>query len=306
MLPAADRTTTAPRVSVVIPARDAAGFVGAALASAAGQTLRALEIIAVDDGSTDATWTVLERAAAADARIRPLRRARPGGAGAARNLAFAEARGTWLALLDADDLWLPDRLARMVAEAEASGADLLADDLLLRDFETGAELGTQFGGEGAGWIATEELLRRDMPDAPPGPPGAIGYAQPLIRRDFVRAHGLAYDETLETSEDLAFLFACLLAGARFRLSAEALYVYRVRPRSISRRAGVARAQAAANRAMMRLASGRAGPAVMRLLARRQDLLDGAAIAEAAQAGAWLAALGGARWHDPARLARDLR
>jgi len=306
MLDSTDQATAAPIVSVVVPAFNAAGFVRDALASAAGQTLRGIEIIAVDDGSRDATWEVLARAAAEDPRIRPIRRARAGGAGAARNAAFAAAQGRWLALLDADDLWLPERLARLVAEAEETGADLVADDLLLRDFDGGADLGTHFGGRGAGWITTAELLRRDMPDAPPGPPGAIGYAQPLVRRDFVRRHGIAYDETLGSSEDLAFLFACLIAGGRFRLSAEALYVYRLRPHSVSHRAGVARAQAAANRAMARLAAGRAEPEVERLLARRQDLLDGGAVAEAAQAGAWLAALTRARWHHPGRLARDLR
>lgn len=307
MLHSTGRLAAAPLVSVVVPAFNAAGFLRDALASAAAQTLRAIEIVVVDDGSADATWALIDAAAAADPRIVARRHNRAGGAGAARNTAFAAARGRWLALLDADDLWLPDRLARLVGEAEASGADLLADDLLLRDFATGADLGTHFGGQGSGWITAEELLRRDMPDAPAGSPGAIGYAQPLIRRDFVRAHRLAYDVSLASSEDLAFLFACLLDGARFRLSPAALYIYRVRPQSVSNRAGVTRAQTAANRAMARLAAGgRATPEVLRLLARRQDLLDGAVIAEAARAGAWLEALTGARWHRPARLARDLR
>jgi glycosyltransferase involved in cell wall biosynthesis len=138
---------SSPRVSVVIPTRDSIGFLPEAIATAQAQTLRDIEILVVDDGSVDATWALLLGAAASDPRVRPLRRAAPGGVSAARNAGLAEARGDWIALLDADDLWLPDRLERLVALAETLEADLLADDLLLRDFETGASLGRMFGRE---------------------------------------------------------------------------------------------------------------------------------------------------------------
>jgi glycosyltransferase involved in cell wall biosynthesis len=295
---------------VIIPARDAAGFLADALSSASGQTLRDIEILVVDDGSRDATWPLLLRAAEEDPRIRPLRLSRSGGVAAARNLAMDQARGAWIALLDADDLWRPTRLEVLVAVAEREGVDLLADDLLLEDFDTGAPLGRHLGRPAIGRIAQPltpaELLRHDMPDAPDGAPGAIGYSKPLLRRETLRRHRLRFDETLAIGEDLDFFFACLLAGATFRFVPEALYVYRQRRRSLSRRPGLALGQAAANRRMAARARRAGATDALALLDHRQDLLDGAALAEAAMGGSLLDALGQARWGRPRKLAHDLR
>lgn len=301
-------TSAEPIVSVVIPARDAAAFLPAALRSAQDQTLQDLEILVVDDGSRDSTWPLLTGFAAEDRRIRPLRRSTPGGPAAARNLAFRHARGRWIALLDADDLFLPDRLGRLVPLAERLGADLMADDLLRVDFDTGLPLGRHFGPGAATMrpMGLAEILRRDMPDAPDGAPGAIGYAQPLIRRDLLRRHALAYDESLAASEDLAFLFEAVASGARLMLAAEAHYVYRIRTGSISRRPGLTRAQAAANRRMARIATALGDREAAMLAAHRQDVLDGMLVAEAALEGQWLGALALARWRWPRRLATDLR
>jgi glycosyltransferase involved in cell wall biosynthesis len=299
---------TDPVVSVIIPAHDAIDFLPEALATAQGQTLREIEIIVVDDGSRDSTWALLQGAAASDPRVRPLRRKQAGGVSGARNLAMSQAQGRWIAPLDADDLWLPDRLARLVPQAEQLGADLLADDLLLRDFETGESRGRMFGPDAISGrpLTPADLLLRDMPDAAPGAPGAIGYAKPLIRRAFVERHGLTFDPGLTVSEDLAFYFACVAAGARFRMVEDALYVYRQRRRSLSRRGGIARQQAEANRRMAQLFRKRSGEGVLPVLARRQDLLDRAAVAEAAAEGSWLDALLRARWTRPGQLAADLR
>ena len=104
-----------PLVSVVIAARDAAPYIGAALASLRGQTLPAWEVWVVDDGSRDATASIVAAAAAADARIHLLRT--PGGLGpyGAANLAWPHCRAPFLARLDADDLCRPDRFATQVA-----------------------------------------------------------------------------------------------------------------------------------------------------------------------------------------------
>lgn len=105
-------------VSVVIPAYNAAATIAATIASVQAQTHSQWEIIAVDDGSTDETATVLQGLAAADGRIRVARQANQGQA-IARNTGMALAQGEYVAWLDADDCWVPDKLARQVAALAA-------------------------------------------------------------------------------------------------------------------------------------------------------------------------------------------
>jgi hypothetical protein len=110
-----------PTVSVIIPAHNAGGYLARTLQSVTAQTLADFEIIVVDDGSTDDTRQVALAAALGDRRIRVVGQAQAGVA-AARNRALAEARGVYIANLDADDLWRPTFLERTVASLEASGA----------------------------------------------------------------------------------------------------------------------------------------------------------------------------------------
>jgi glycosyltransferase involved in cell wall biosynthesis len=102
-------------ISVVIPAYNAAAYLGEALDSVFAQSHRALEVIVVDDGSEDRTAEV---ASSYGERIRFVSQAR-GGNGAARNTGIALARGRYLAFLDADDRFLPDKLERQLAALEA-------------------------------------------------------------------------------------------------------------------------------------------------------------------------------------------
>ncbi|MGQ9689067.1 MAG: glycosyltransferase family 2 protein [Desulfobaccales bacterium] len=101
-----------PLVSVIIPTYNRAFWVKEAAASVLAQTFRDFELIVVDDGSTDATLETLAAVAPEGTKI--LRRPQRRGVSAARNLGVAAARGEWLAFLDSDDLWLPDKLLRQV------------------------------------------------------------------------------------------------------------------------------------------------------------------------------------------------
>jgi glycosyltransferase involved in cell wall biosynthesis len=108
-------------VSVIIPAYNAASFLGMTLASARAQTYPNFEIIVVDDGSTDGTVAIVSAAARDDLRVRLIRQGNAGVA-AARNRGIAESFGTYIAPLDADDLWHPDFLGILVAALEAAGS----------------------------------------------------------------------------------------------------------------------------------------------------------------------------------------
>lgn len=103
---------TAPAVSVVMPVYNAERFLTEAIASVRGQDWTDWELIAVDDGSTDASCNILARMAALDPRIRVLHSGGNHGAGVARNMAMDTARGRFLAFLDADDVWHPQKLSR--------------------------------------------------------------------------------------------------------------------------------------------------------------------------------------------------
>lgn len=105
---------TTPTVSVITPAYNAARFLPEHLACVRAQTWPDFEHVVVDDGSTDDTAQLLRAAAGEDPRVRPIFQANA-GAHAARNAALAAARGRYIAFLDADDLWLPEKLQRQVA-----------------------------------------------------------------------------------------------------------------------------------------------------------------------------------------------
>lgn len=118
-------TMLAPQVTIVMPARNAAGTIDAAIASVIAQTVADWELIVIDDGSTDDTAARIAAHAANDPRIRPL--SGPGkGAAEARNLCIAAGRGQWLAFLDADDWWEPDFLGTLIAALDGQPAGAIA------------------------------------------------------------------------------------------------------------------------------------------------------------------------------------
>ena len=110
-----------PVVSVLLPVRNAAGTVEAAVRSVLEQTLAELEVLAVEDGSTDGTRAVLERLSREDARVRVLPQDARGLVAALQH-GLTRARGTYLARMDADDVSLPRRLEASVAALEADAA----------------------------------------------------------------------------------------------------------------------------------------------------------------------------------------
>ncbi|QFY63421.1 glycosyltransferase family 2 protein (plasmid) [Rhizobium grahamii] len=130
-------STEHPRLSIVIPAYNVADFIVPAVQSALDQTFRNLEVIVVDDGSTDATPARLADLAAKrrDARLRIVRQDN-GGLSAARNTGIREARGEYIGFLDGDDLWCEDKAAAHIALMDsdpAIGISFSASELLEED-----------------------------------------------------------------------------------------------------------------------------------------------------------------------------
>jgi glycosyltransferase involved in cell wall biosynthesis len=108
-------------VSVVVPTRNRSDLLAVTLRSVLRQRDVDLDVVVVDEASTDDTAGML--AALGDSRVRSIRHQTPQGVSTARNHGVAEARGEWVAFTDDDDLWAPDKLARQLQAAEATGRD---------------------------------------------------------------------------------------------------------------------------------------------------------------------------------------
>jgi glycosyltransferase involved in cell wall biosynthesis len=208
-------------VSVIMPAFNVEPFVGAALGSALSQTFDDFEVIVVDDGSDDGTAAAVTSVAGSDRRVRLVRQANRGLAGA-RNTAMRAARGEYFALLDSDDLWEPDFLAAQM-------------DVLRSDPGVAIVTGNAWylGGVSDGQPA------RPCPDSRPEPNLASIIADEwsifimsVMRRDVYAAIG-AFDESMRSNEDYDFWLRAALAGFRFVRNDRPLGRYRVRPESLS-------------------------------------------------------------------------
>lgn len=208
-------------VSVVIPAYNAAGFLANAVASLQAQTLADWEAIIVDDASTDGTLAVAESLAQADRRVRVVTQEQNGGPSAARNVGFAAASGAWIALLDADDIYLPERLTSMIAAAERLGADILADNQWLRDPSLGAIVrsGLPRSGGPKKITLTEFYLKSLSASG-----FDLGTLKPIFRKSFLAKAGVQY-RSFRYGEDFVFFAELLALGAQAWRIPEPYYVY---------------------------------------------------------------------------------
>jgi glycosyltransferase involved in cell wall biosynthesis len=222
------------QASVVIPAFNAGKYIETAVTSATSQELDGLEVIVVDDRSTDDTRDRVARIAATDPRVSMLALPVNGGPSAARNAGIEATRGKWIALLDADDAFLPGRLATLIALGEAEGADLVADNLMLVDEGDGSVVPMMPPGFLAEPRAIDlcEFIARNISSSG-APRTNFGFLKPLMRRDFLVEHDIRYDERVRFAEDFALYVECLRAGACWWLHPTPMYRYRVRQGSLT-------------------------------------------------------------------------
>lgn len=228
-------TKPRPHVSVIVPAYNAAGYIAASMASVLMQTERRLELIVVDDCSTDSTAEQIRGVMMSDPRIRIARTARNGGPSLARNTGLDLARGEWIALLDADDTLDPNRLTVLLDLAERHGADMAADNILLVQEGGAAAPSRMIPDEllpGEHHLSLAEFILRNV-GTPQHPRVSYGFLKPIIRRDFLERHAIRYDEQVRFAEDFALYTQCLRLGARWWLTPGAMYNYLVRTNSLT-------------------------------------------------------------------------
>lgn len=261
-------------VSVIVPAFNAADTIAETVASVIAQTLTDIEIIVIDDASTDDTAAAVAALMVGEPRLSLLRQPVNRGPSAARNVGIAAARGRWLALLDADDGYTPDRLATLVALAEVQHADLCSDNLLLCP-ETLAAVGQPMIPravvDAPRPLKLAEFIARNVAD--PRYPGMnFGFLKPIMRREFVVRHGIAYNESVRFAEDFALYVDCLLAGARWWLSPAAGYQYRQRLGTLTHIQTVADLAALRRKLAVLQATTPPGSELARLIARHQRVV----------------------------------
>jgi len=217
-----------PLTSVVIPAYNAELFLERTLRSALGQTHSNLEVIVVDDGSTDKTRVIAEAAAAADDRVRILS-VPNGGVAKARNIGIAEANGEFVAFLDADDLWHPTKIELQLAAMSPGTGDY--EPAAVYTFSRTIDTEDRVIGSGNRVVLSGYSFARHLYAKPVGNGSSI-----LVRREAAIAVG-GFDSTwaargIGGCEDLDFE---LRIAAKYPITALGLYLvgYRQYPGNMS-------------------------------------------------------------------------
>ncbi|WP_420391620.1 glycosyltransferase family 2 protein [Acuticoccus sp.] len=197
-------------VTVAIAAHNAASTIRAAVDSALAQERVRVEVIVVDDASQDGTAQAAR--AVGHGAVSVIALPANVGPGGARNAAFLAARGRWVAVLDADDTFAPDRLARMIALAEREAADVVVDNLeVVGPDRPSHPMFARGPLARPGVLTLAAFVRGNHPFT-----GAftLGYVKPVVRRELVERTGASYDTSLRIGEDYVFLADLLAAGAR--------------------------------------------------------------------------------------------
>ena len=219
---------TKPLVSVIIPAYNSANRIGLAIKSVLLQSLENLEVVVIDDCSSDGTVASAGLAAHGDSRVRIIPLTTNMGPGGARNAGIAVAEGKWVALLDADDTYHPQRLELLTERARECKADLIADNLRIWSGQTEVPPYLAFPRrrmEQPGPISASAFIASDRPHRGLR---AAGFMKPLTRRDFLLSKQLRYDESFRVGQDFELYVRCLLTGGALFYVPQSYYNYEFR------------------------------------------------------------------------------
>lgn len=229
----ADQPPNVPLVSVVIPVHNAERYLAECLDSVLAQTLAAIEVIVVDDASSDASPEVLARRAAVDARVRVITQARNQGVSAARNAGIDAARGAYLAFVDADDSVDPTMLDDLHRAAVNLGVEVLACGIKVVDADGGVLEVVDFPLE-SGVRHEASVMREALHGA--FATKMLWYPfRSLYARRLIAEYGLCFDEGIRKGEDSLFNLQALYFAQGVACVRSAPYHYRKHPGSATAR-----------------------------------------------------------------------
>lgn len=211
------------KVSVIIPVYNAEKYLKQCLDSVLNQSLQEIEVICVDDGSTDDSPQILTEYASNDIRLRIVKQENA-GPGKARNKGMEHSTGKYLIFLDADDWFEPEYLEKMYVKSEQVGADICICKAQRVDAETGNNLPSE-------WMLKEKLVPSDVfsPEEVSQYLFQFTYGQvwdKLYKKNLLVKEGIYFPE-LRNSEDMPFVYITLLSAHRVTLLSEVMVNYRV-------------------------------------------------------------------------------
>lgn len=213
-----------PQVSVIVPIYNQEKYLEQCMKSIRRQTLKDIEIICVDDGSTDRSLSMIRKMAAGDSRILILTEENA-GAGVARNKGLAHAKGEYITFLDSDDIFEPDMLEKLYDKAEKENLDVVVSRADSFDDASGKV-------EGMPWSLHDEWL----PDFQPF--SALDVEKnffeifvwwpwdKLYKRSFIEKTGIRF-QPLRTTNDLFFVCAAVLSASRISYIQDVLVHHRI-------------------------------------------------------------------------------
>ncbi|MBM4232132.1 MAG: glycosyltransferase family 2 protein [Gammaproteobacteria bacterium] len=212
-----------PKISIIVAAYRASSTLDATLQSVAAQSFDNWECLIIDDASDDETRRRALEWRDKDHRFRVLTSAVNGGPALARNLGLQAARGEWISILDADDLFEVDRLSTLLRGTEALGVEIIFDNQWLLDSL----------GHRRRWLKLEygalqqHRLTRFLYQVCGFSPQHWGIAQPLFRRSLLEHPPLRYDPELRFGEDVLLMTQMILRAQCFGVCGYPGYVYRL-------------------------------------------------------------------------------
>lgn len=262
--------SASPTITVIMANYQGGRYIERALDSVLGQTFGDLEVLVSDDASPDDSVARVAAVQARDPRVQLIAAHENGGPARCRNRALEMARGTWIAIVDSDDLIHPERFERLLAAAGQGGSDIVADDLLhFHEDGSPSQLLLPEDQQAPLEVSPRDWILAGRRGTPP-----LGYLKPMIRR--AALDGIAYDETLRIGEDYDLMLRLLLAGARLLVVPEPWYFYRRHKMSFSHRLSVRDLEAMIESQRRFLAaSGPFAPEIASAFATRQAQLRGA-------------------------------
>ena len=224
---------TSPLASIIVAAYNVEAYIGQCVESLVNQSLQDIEIIAIDDASTDGTFAILAHFAREHANVRLIRHSRNRGLSAVRNTGMESARGKYFAFLDGDDLAACDMLAALTNMAESASADIVVADFQTFDnqticFDPGSACAD------AGRLDAESRAEAlDPAKEPQLFDMHCSAGKKLYLRSFVERAELKFQEG-HIYEDIYFHFAVMLSARRVALLDRTVFYYRInRPGQIT-------------------------------------------------------------------------